>query len=568
MLSGTPRPDAARGVKTDPSRASRRRLAPRPRPWVGALAGSLAAASLALGLIASTGAGPTRHVPISLASTTLPQNLLVGDQADFASSTGGWTGSSASVTWTGAVGDAAPGALELTAESSSPMAAISPIATTKAVPGGLYAAGASVEVSGSAEVVEPILGFYDSTGKPITAVFGSVSTVSPGSFATLTAVSAVAPSNASSVALAIEVQSTATGRVAYVDDAWVTSSSPGSASVAGPLHTSGNQILDANDHPVVLRGVFLNGLESSPDPAGVTYQAIEAAKAWGANVVRVALGEQFWLSSNCDYVASYQKTVDQVVNWITSLGMVALLDLHYNTVGGCEAGSQHNMADEAQAPEFWSQVAARYESNPLVAFDLYNEPHDISDSVWLNGGTTTDVYSPNQTYIAAGMQQLYDTVRATGATNLVFVSGNNWANTVPSTLLSGATNVVYEVHAYTCPVSAPPNCASSSPYDPTQILDNFVRLSSSVPVMITEFGWPSEYDGTYNAAVISFAQAHGWGWVAFSFDEDKYPSIWDLADQWLADGTAEPGPSGMPVLCALASTDQPGGLCNAPAPTP
>ena len=73
------------------------------------------------------------------------------------------------------------------------------------------------------------------------------------------------------------------------------------------------------------------------------------------------------------------------------------------------------MADEAQSPTFWSQVAAHYgnpkspEYNPLVAFDLYNEPEGISQSIWLNGGETTDTYT-GVSYDAAGMQQLYNSV--------------------------------------------------------------------------------------------------------------------------------------------------------------
>ncbi|MGH9030237.1 MAG: glycoside hydrolase family 5 protein [Acidimicrobiales bacterium] len=305
---------------------------------------------------------------------------------------------------------------------------------------------------------------------------------------------------------------------------------------------------------------MLDGLESDPTSPFVTQQAVIEAKAWGADIVRVPLGEQFWMQSGCDYSPGYAATVDKVVNWITSLGMVALLDLHYNTVGGgslaglvegCQPGSQHNMADAAESPQFWSQVAARYRGNPLVAFDLYNEPHNISDAVWLDGGTTTDTAYPYATYQAAGMQQLYDAVRATGAQNLVFVSGNNWANTLPSTLLEG-TNIVYAAHVYTCPTSPPPSCANSDPYDPSQILDDWIAASASVPVAVTEFGWPSPYNCAYNSDVISFAEQHGWSWIAFAW-EDGNGDAWALAS-WYPNGTAEPNPSGAPVLLSQVPT--------------
>ena len=70
-------------------------------------------------------------------------------------------------------------------------------------------------------------------------------------------------------------------------------------SVVGPLSTSGNQIMQADGKPVTLRGVVMPGLEQSGTLAGtgVSQQAVIEAKAWGANFVRVPLGEQFWLTS-------------------------------------------------------------------------------------------------------------------------------------------------------------------------------------------------------------------------------------------------------------------------------
>ncbi len=146
------------------------------------------------------------------------------------------------------------------------------------------------------------------------------------------------------------------------------------------------------------------------------------------------------------------------------------------------------MADEAQAPTFWSEVAQRYgnptspEYSPLVAFDLYNEPHNVSDAVWLNGGKTTDSVG-GQTYQAAGMQQLYNSVRAAGSENLVFISGLNWASTPPSTLVKGS-NIVYAVHYYTCPNDALSACTNSEPYDAAQDLSQWVGLSATEPVAV------------------------------------------------------------------------------------
>jgi hypothetical protein len=77
-----------------------------------------------------------------------------------------------------------------------------------------------------------------------------------------------------------------------------------------------------------------------------------------------------------------------------------------------------------------------------------------------------------------------------------------------------------------------------------------VPFSASQPVVVTEFGWPSSYDGTYLANVIAFAGAHGWGWSAFAWQQENWGGF--VLANWLGDGTAEPNPSGDPVLLALS----------------
>jgi hypothetical protein len=280
-------------------------------------------------------------------------------------------------------------------------------------------------------------------------------------------------------------------------------------------------------------------------------------------MVRVSLGEQLWLPSSCAYSPGYEKEVSQVVQQITALGMVALLDLHFNAPedqtnlpsyqSSCPAAGPQQMADQ-DSIAFWQQVTAAFASNPLVAMDLYNEPHDISASTWLNGGPATA--ADGTPFSAAGMRQLYDAVRNTEQSqgfpdgNLVIASGNNWANTFPAYPIVGQ-DIVYSVHVYTCPGNVLSDCTNPNPYDPGQILNSWITPSASVPVIVGEFGWPSIYDGTYNAAVIAFAASHGWGWDAFVWGVGQ-SSGWELRIPLPSSGIAEPTQSGMPVLYALA----------------
>src|SRR5204863_6439522 len=102
------------------------------------------------------------------------------------------------------------------------------------------------------------------------------------------------------------------------------------------------------------------------------------------------LGRQVWNANECQSEASYPRLVDRVIRSITSRGMLALIDLHWNTRLPCLPASQQRMADDPGSIQFWTSVAARYRRNPLVAFQLYNEPHDISWQQWRDGGVLID----------------------------------------------------------------------------------------------------------------------------------------------------------------------------------
>lgn len=490
-------------------------------------------------------------------------NLLTGKAATFSGTTGGWEGINSALSWASTPASTANGSLQMTGKATSWVSAWSPFppsgSAPAAKPAQKFTGDLSVCLTGAPEPMAVGIAFLNASNAEVGAVFGQSVTPAASSWTSLPEVAAVAPASTTSVIVGVVAFASSVGQAFYIESPVLEALGAGLPAVVGPLHTAGNQIIQANGSPVTLQGVVLQGLEDEAylnDP-GVTQDAVVQAKVWGANFVRVPLGEQFWLSSNCDYVSSYQSAVDQVVNWITSMGMVALLDLHTNTVDGCEGGTENNMADEAQSPTFWSEVAQRYgnpasvQYNPLVAFDLYNEPHDVSNSVWLNGGQTTDTYAPYQTYQAAGMQQLYDSVRGANAQNLVFVSGTNWANDPPAQLVNG-TNIVYAAHYYTCPNSAPPACSNANPYDPSQDLNLWLPLSQTQPVMVTEFGWPSDHDGTYTGNVIAYARAHGWGWSAFAWQQvHDYGGF--TFETFLSNGTAEPEPSGVPVLLGLSS---------------
>jgi endoglucanase len=325
--------------------------------------------------------------------------------------------------------------------------------------------------------------------------------------------------------------------------------------VVGPLHTKGNKIYDARNRPLVLRGVVAEWLDYYPTLAGSLLDdaSIGVMKQWGANIVRVPLGQQYWVSSECAHVSTYAGLVDQVVQSVTSRGMVALLDLHWSTRRRCWPAGNQFMPDE-RSVTFWQEVAARYKDNPLVAFDLYNEPHYVSWQVWRNGGYVYDYYNkPNTDWIAPGMQTLYQTVRSTGARNLVIASGNGWGDLYPPAryLLRGY-NIVYGFHNFACPNNPPALCKNTPEANSTnyRYINRWAPFIRQHPVILSEFGWPDPDQGGYNQFAIQWAESRGIGWTVFNWSAGV-----TLAKPWgiLRDPiTFAPSAAGIPVQEALS----------------
>ena len=493
-----------------------------------ALAVGVALALGAVGVWAGQGAGA--------ATPPSDGNLLTGDTASLQSSAGAWEGRSATVS------RPASGYLALTATSTSWSAAVSGNGTTgaPAVAGRVYTGTLSVRTAKTSRQVCPILQFLAADGTVLAKAFGQPVSDTTSAWTATQPVTGLAPAGTVAVALGEFVNTPALGEVHHLRQPRLTVAPVSRRDVVGPLRTSGNVIYDANG-PIALKGVVRRGLEAAK-PVAITDYEMAQAKAWGATMIRLPVSSSYWLPNNCNYSSTYASVVDKAVTAITSQKMVALIDLHTNTMLACGPVRQQTMADST-APDFWRQVATRYRDNPLVAFDLYNEPHDISADVWLRGGKVT---AGTSIFTVVGMQTMYDAVRSTGATNLVFISGLGWASNPPPKLVTG-TNIVYALHDYTCPSTDMSKC-SANPQDPTPVLKLWDGLASTVPVAATEFGFPSQTDGRFTANLLSYVTARGWSWTAFGWDgvtTGAYGLVAALQPVY------EPNGAGMPVLSAL-----------------
>jgi endoglucanase len=307
----------------------------------------------------------------------------------------------------------------------------------------------------------------------------------------------------------------------------------------GPGYTvQGNKIYAGNGALHRFRGVSRPSLEWSS--SGEKLEQADYAKiaSWGANVVRLPLSQSFWLADSAHYDAGYRTRIDQNVGWATAAGLDVILDLHRSDRGSAStAPSQQRMADR-RSLEFWKQVATKFRNHPRVLFELYNEPHDVGWDVWLRGGPSGDGFT------VAGMQQLYDAIRSTGANNLIIVGGLDFAydlRGLPEYAIDGH-NVLYATHPYRpYPTKAPSEWPTYWGF-----------LADTNAIIITEFGDISgSCAADFNAAVIDYAEAHAVSWIGWAW----YPAACSFPSL-IADWSGTPTLAGRAVRDALMEVRQ------------
>jgi hypothetical protein len=349
------------------------------------------------------------------------------------------------------------------------------------------------------------------------------------------------------------------------------------ASTITGLKVQGNRIVNSTGQPVQLRGVSISGTEFLCVQSGGVFngpadQGLQAIISWKANVVRIPLNEDCWLGINNPKTNSttYQQAITGFVNQVTSNGLAAIVELHWNAPGTELATGQKNMADADHAIEFWKSVATSFKGNSSVIFELYNEPHDIDWNCWRDGGNCAG-------FQAAGMQQMVDAVRSTGATNIVLMGGLAWSNDLSQWLTHkpqdplnniGATWHVYNFNT----------CNNTSCWDTTA-----GPVAAQVPIIVTEMG-QNDCKHDFIDKLMDWLDQHnqnylGWAW--FPADCGGFPSIISdyngtptnlgigLKNRLAQSNTTNPTPSTLPSLSATPTPPYatPSNVCLGSCPT-
>lgn len=333
-----------------------------------------------------------------------------------------------------------------------------------------------------------------------------------------------------------------------------TSAPPPPSGPAPKLHVAGNKIVTADGRAYRLLGVDRSSAEFACvqgkglwDNSPVDQASVDAMKTWNIHAVRVPLNEECWLGVNgTPGGATYQQGIKDYVNLLVANGITPIVDLHWTwgayTTGPdwhCKdehATCQKPMPDAKYAPQFWTGVANAFKGNDAVVFDLFNEPYPDLASDWdktlawqclRDGGMCTGI-----PYEVAGMQDLVDAVRATGATNILMIGGLEWANDLRQWLAYEPTDPLHNLaaswHAYSNNA-----CASVSCWD-----SQVAPVAQQVPIVLGEFGQEGcGFD--YMQTLANWADEHGVSYLAWTWNAWGCTTGAVLIKSY--DGTPEPG---------------------------
>jgi hypothetical protein len=327
----------------------------------------------------------------------------------------------------------------------------------------------------------------------------------------------------------------------------------------GGYYTNGATVCTAHGIPHLFHGVDRSAFEWDPAGQNVSLADFQAMAGWHANVVRIPMNQDFWLTGawlhnhlptgafwSLQEAQSYPSTIAQAVQWAEAAGLDVILDLHFSDQGNLGVtevdgsssqdspgnSAQQQMAD-VNSVTFWKEVATMFKGDGRVLFELYNEPNGIGWSTWLNGGTEPG-------FPAVGMQQLYDTVRGTGADNVVIAGGLNWAfdlSGVSASPIRGY-NVMYATHTY---------WMNDTPAEwPTSF--GYLAVGDIAPVIVTEFAdGVAMCTGAWDTSLIQFADMNKISWTAWAWYPGGCVSFPSLISDWSYTPTVE----GVVVKAAL-----------------
>ena len=214
---------------------------------------------------------------------------------------------------------------------------------------------------------------------------------------------------------------------------------------------------------------------------------LELTSRWGANLVRLPFQAQTILSGNGSVTAAAVLSgLDAIVAAITEAGAYVLLAMEPTP------GSGASPAPDASSTQAWQLLAARYNTEPRVLFEIYASASALAEN-WLQSALT-----------------LVNAIRQKNPSALIFMgSGRGGADLTGLPLISSAGDPLPNM-VYTMAVST---SSSLSPDDGA-----FRALTESQPVFVSMWSDDGSDLDRLSSHEADLFERFGVGWAAANWD--------------------------------------------------
>ena len=273
----------------------------------------------------------------------------------------------------------------------------------------------------------------------------------------------------------------------------------GGVSENGWLQVIGTQLCNQAGEPVVLRGMSTHGMQWYGRYANS--QSIRGTAQYGANLFRVAMytGEGGYLSNP----AALQRQVTEAVDAAIANDMYVIIDWHILSDG-------NPMSHLAEARDFFAGMAARYQEEPAVLYEICNEP---------NGNVTWE------RDIRPYAEQIIETIRSLSPRAVILVGSSTWSQDVHLAARSPleGENLMYTLHFY----------AGTHGEELRRRIDG--ALKAGLPIFVSEWG-TSRADGSGGVFLKEAGQ-----WLDFLAERRISWVNWSLCDKDETSAALRPG---------------------------
>ena len=283
------------------------------------------------------------------------------------------------------------------------------------------------------------------------------------------------------------------------------------------VSVKGNQFVTADGKPIVFRGLATSDPDKLARDRHWNRDYFQAAKAWGAYVVRFPVHPSAWRTRGKN---EYLTLLDQGVGWAKELGLYVVIDWH--SIGNLAQEKYHRRPEyhttKPETIEFWSTMARHYAGDNTVAFfELFNEPalgEKLGDCSWEQWKQI--------------MEEVIAAIRTNGGTAVPLVAGFNFGYDLTPVARApiNAVGIGYVSHPYAMKRQAP---------WPEQWTSDWGFAADTYPVFATEIGFcpaddkqahiPVIGDETYGDVLTSYFEKRGISYAVWCFDPDWPPSL-------------------------------------------